>query len=109
LLLFCAHCLHARVLPFTHTLTRSLSDDPGFARLNIGRFVPIVQVYDETVRFVKSWSFSLFYSGTLIFLAFILFPDSCFIRSSRYSSSWFIWYHAWLLICGIAVFMLYYS
>ena len=29
LLLFCAHCLYARVVLFTHTLTRSLSDDPG--------------------------------------------------------------------------------
>ena len=50
LLLFCAHCLHARAVLFTHTLTRSLSDDPGFARPDIGRFVSIVQVFDETVR-----------------------------------------------------------
>ena len=37
LLLFCAHCLHARAVLFTHTLTRSLSDDPEFARPEIGR------------------------------------------------------------------------
>ena len=43
LLLFCAHCLYKRALPFTHTLTRSLSDDPGFARPDIGRFVFIVR------------------------------------------------------------------
>jgi len=59
-----------------HTLTRSLSDDPEFARPGIGRFVSIVQVFDETVRYAKSWSFSLFDSGILIFLIFILFPDS---------------------------------
>ena len=29
---------------YTHTLTRSLSDDPGFARPDIGRYVSIVQV-----------------------------------------------------------------
>ena len=39
LLLSCAHCLYARAFPFTHTLTRSLSDDPRFARPDIGRFV----------------------------------------------------------------------
>jgi len=36
LLLFCAHCLYARALPFTHILIRSLSDDPEFARPDIG-------------------------------------------------------------------------
>jgi len=86
LLLFCAHCLHARALLFTHTLTRSLSDDPGFARPDIGCFVSIVQVFVEIVRFAKSWSFSLFDSGILIFLFFILFPDSRYIRFSCYSS-----------------------
>ena len=59
LLLFCAHCLYARAVLFTDTLTRSLSDDPGFARPNIGRFVAIVQVFDETVRFARSWTLSL--------------------------------------------------
>ena len=43
LLLFCAHCLYAQAVLFTHTLTRSLSDDPGFARPDIGRFVSIVR------------------------------------------------------------------
>jgi len=81
LLLFCAHCLHARTLPFTHTITRSLFDDPGFVRPDIGRFVSIVQVFVGIVRFAKSWSFSLFDSGILIFLTFILFLDSHYIRS----------------------------
>ena len=44
LLLFYAHCLYARVSSL-HTLTRSLSDDPGFARPDIGHFVSIVQVF----------------------------------------------------------------
>ena len=42
-LLFCAHCLYARAVLFTHTLTRSLSDDPGFTRPDIGRFVSIAR------------------------------------------------------------------
>ena len=37
LLLVYAHCLYARAFPFTHTLTRSRSDEPGFARPDIGR------------------------------------------------------------------------
>ena len=86
LLLFYAHCLYAWALPFTYILTRSLSDDPGFARPDIGYFVSIVQVFVETVRFAKSWSFSLFDSGILIFLAFILFLDSRYIRFNCYSS-----------------------
>ena len=71
--------------------------------------------YDSGVRwdcsrsFAKSWSFSLFDSGILIFLAFILFPDSRYIRFSCYSSSLFIWYHAWMLICDITIIMIYYS
>ena len=50
LLFIYAHCLYARALLFIHTLTRSLSDAPRFARPDIGRFVSIVQVFDETVR-----------------------------------------------------------
>jgi len=72
--------------PLYTTLTGSLSDDPGFARPDIGRFVSIVQVFVETVRFAKSWSFSLFDSSILILLAFILFPNSRYIRFSCYSS-----------------------
>jgi len=71
---------------YTHTLTRSLSDDPRFARPDIGRFVSVVQVFVETVHFAKSWSFSLFDSGILIFLSFMLFPNSRYIRFSCYSS-----------------------
>jgi len=66
-------------------------------------------VFIEAIRFAKNWSFSLFDSGILIFFAFILFPDSRYIRFSRYSSSWFIWYRAWMLICDIAVIMIKYS
>ena len=64
----------------THS-PRSLSDDPGFARPDIGQFVSNVQVFVEAVRFANSWSFFLFYSGTFIFLAFVLFPDSCYVSS----------------------------
>jgi len=71
---------------YTHTLTRSLSNDPGFARPDIGRFVSVVQMFVETVCFTKSWSFSLFDSSILILLTFLLFPDSRYIRFSCYSS-----------------------
>ena len=40
--------------PLYTTLTRSFSDDARFARPDIGRFVSIVQVYDETVRFADA-------------------------------------------------------
>ena len=106
---YLVHIVYMHELSPLHTLTRSLSDDPGFVRPDIGRFVSIAQVFDETVRFAKSWIFSLFDFGILIFLVFILFPDSRYIRFSRYSSSWFIWYHAWMLICDIAVIMIYYN
>ena len=60
---------------YTHTLIRSLSNDLGFARPDIGRFIFVAQVFDETVRFAKRWSFSLFDSDILILLAFILFSN----------------------------------
>ena len=61
--------LYARVLLFTHTLTRSFSDDLEFARPDIGRFVSIVQVFDETVHFARSWTLSLL---ILVFLHFFI-------------------------------------
>ena len=89
--------LYARVLLFTHTLTRSLSDDLGFARPDIGRFVSIVQVFDETVRLARNWTLSLlilvffpFFIPSIIFdscishLASILFLISIEIRCSLY-------------------------
>ena len=71
LLLFCAHCLYTRALPFTHTLIRSLSDDPEFVRPDIGRFVSIVQVFDETIHIARSLSLSLI----LVFLSLL---SSCY-------------------------------
>ena len=67
LLLFYAHCLYARALPFTHTPQVAFWR-PWICTPDIGCFVSIVQVFDETVRFAKSWIFSLFDFGILIFL-----------------------------------------
>ena len=64
---------------------------------------------DETIYIARNWSFSLSYSGILISLFFLLFPDSRYIRFSYYSSSLFIWYHAWMFIYDIAVIMIHYS
>ena len=68
ILLLFVHIVYMHEQSSLHTLTRSLSDDPEFVRPDIGRFVSIVQVFDGTVRFAKSWSFSLFDSGILSFL-----------------------------------------
>ena len=77
-----AHCFFRTSFSPLHTHSLwSRSDDPGFARPDIGRLVSFVQVFVEAVCFANSWSFFLFYSGTLIFLAFILLPDSCHISS----------------------------
>ena len=82
LIIIYAHCSSARAFSPLHTHSPwSRSDDPGFARPDIGRLVSFVQVFVEAVCFANSWSFFLFYSGTLVFLAFILFPDSCHISS----------------------------
>ena len=68
---------------FTHTLTRSLSDDSEFVRPDIGRFVSIIQVFDETVFFAKSWSFSLFDSSILILSYFpVIFLFSIYVLDS---------------------------
>jgi len=89
LLLFCAHCLYARAVLFTHTLTRSLSDDPEFACPDIGRFVSIVQVFDETVRFARSWTLS-FDSGILSFLFSCYYFWFMYITLGFYSIPYFI-------------------
>ena len=45
----------ARALSPLHTHSPwSRSDDPGFARPDIGRLVSYVQVFDETVRLARS-------------------------------------------------------
>ena len=92
LLLLYAPGLYARVFPFTHTLTRSLSDDPGFARPDIGRLFYCADVH-ETVRLARnrtlSLSFSLsFDSGILSFLY------SCYYSLIPV-------YHPWLLFCSL--------
>jgi len=48
------HIVYMHEYSSLHTLTRSLSDDPEFARPDIGCFVPIVQVFDEIICFARS-------------------------------------------------------
>ena len=91
LLLFCAHCLYARALLFTHTLTRSLSDDPGFARADIGQFVSTVQLFDETVRDASRragaspYSIPVFLSFFPSYYFLILFIPDSFVIPVLYS------------------------
>jgi len=88
--------------PFTHTLIRLLPTTRGS---HVQDF--LVTLYFSgvrvIVRFARSWSLSLlvlvFYS-LLSFCYFLIF--SIHIRFSLYSS-FFIWYHAWMLICDIVV------
>ena len=87
-LLFCAHCVYARALPFTHTHLpgRFLTTLDLHVQILDGLFLLFRCLMRLIVCFAKSWSFSLFDSGILILLAFILFPDSQYIRFSCYSS-----------------------
>ena len=85
LLLFCAHCLYARALPFAHTLSRSLSDDPEFARPDIGRFISIVQVFEETVRFANPYSILVFLSFLSSYYFLILVISDSFVIPVLYS------------------------
>ena len=105
--LFYAHCLHARAVLFTHTLTRSLSDDPGFTRPDIGRFVAIVQVFDETVRFARSWILSLLILVFLHFLIPVIILWFRYIILTFYFIPYFIWDSCVALICIIAVISYY--
>jgi len=100
--------MHEQSSLYTHTLTRSLSDDPGFARPDIGRFISIVWCLVRPYILREAWV-SLSDSGILISLSFLLFPYSWYIGFSCYSTFSFIWYHAWMLICDIAVIMFHYS
>ena len=47
--------------------------------------------------------FLSFGSDILFSLVFLLFPDSWYISDSVFIPVLFIWYHAWMLICNIAV------
>ena len=82
LLLLCAHCLYARVLLFTHTHSLGTFWQRWICTSRYWMLSYIVQVFDENVRFTRSWSFSLFDSGILISIVFLLFPDSRCISDS---------------------------
>jgi len=71
-------------------------------------FYYIDQVFVEIVRFAMTQSFSLFGSGILSSLLFILFPDSPYIITSCHYISMFIYYHMWMLICDIAVIVIHF-
>ena len=87
----------------THTLTRSLSDDPRFVRLDIGRFVSMVQVFDETVRFGRAgaspYSIPVFLSFLSSYYFLILVISDSFVILFLYSYDIM---HG-MLICIIAV------
>ena len=63
----------------THTLTRSLSDDPGFARLDIGRFVLLCRCSMRLYILQGAW---VLLSLILVFSYLPVIPDSTFVAFS---------------------------
>ena len=72
LLLFCAHCLYARAVLFTHTHQVAFWR-PWICTSRYWMLCFIVQVFDETVRFARSWILSpfLFWYSNLSHLSII--------------------------------------
>ena len=105
LLMLYAPCLYARALPFTHTLTRSLSDDPGFACPDIGRLFYCADVQwdcttceePDSLSFILSFLYSCYYSLILVYHPWLLF---CSLFHSR---------SCVVFICTIAVILDYYG
>ena len=96
--------VHEHLFLYTHT-HQVASDDHGFARPGI--FLDTFLYYSGVrviVCFTRSWSFSLFVSGILtsFYSFFFTFLDSC-ISDSAFILILFVWYHALMLICDIAV------
>ena len=80
---------------------------PWICTPDIGCFISLIRCWwARTLR--KDQSFSLFDSGILISLLFIIFPDSLYIIISCRSIFLFIYYHVWMIVCDIAVTMIYY-
>ena len=92
LIIIYAHCSLHELFPLHTHSPWSRSDDPGFARPDIGRFVSVVQVFDETVHNARSLSSSLFLvsSSLLYFCHFLILPLS---PSAAIFLSLFICYH----------------
>ena len=108
LIIIYAHCSSARAFPFTHTLTRSRSDDPGFARPDIGRFVSVVQMFFALIYNARSLSPSLFLvsSSLLYFCHFLILSLSL---SAAIFLSLFIAIIVIVIICIIAMILDYYD
>jgi len=77
---------------FIYILTRSVSDDSGFAHPNIRCFIILIRCSMRP----RSWSFSLSYSGILIyFYSCCYLFDSLYIRLSCHSIS-----YSYVIMCG---------
>ena len=73
------HCFYARAVPFyTHTLTMVAFWRPWICT---SRYWTVCRCSLRLYASTNSWSFFLFSSGTFIFLPFVLFPISRYIRS----------------------------
>ena len=85
----------------THTLIRSLQTIRTFRILDAFWYCSGVHVI---VRFARSWSFLSFWFWILasFYSCFCTFLDLC-ISDSVFIPVLFIWYHAWMFICDIAV------
>jgi len=109
MLLLYTHCLYARAPSlFLYTLIGSLSDDHEFARSD-WIFYSIVQVFDETVHDCEELESLSTYSGIHIPLIFSVIFWFSLYHYQLSSISLLIYYHVWILICDIAVIIIYYS
>ena len=110
ILLLFTFFLYMSTFLFTHTLIRSLLTTlDSHVQDFFDNFLYCLGVR-VIVRFVRSWSFFLFDSGILtsFYSCFCTFLDSC-ILESVFIQFFFAWYHTWMLICHIAVILIYQS
>jgi len=100
---YCLCCYYTRAFLFTHTLIRSLLT-PWIRTSRVLDIFLYCSGVHVIVRFARRLEFLPFDSGILTsyYSCFYTFLDFMYIRFSLYSSS-FMWYHAWMLLCDIAV------
>jgi len=96
--------LYTSTFSITHTLIRSLLMTLDSHVQGVGHLLILFR-HSCDRRLVRCRSFPLIDSGIRVSYVFLLFHDSryIYIRFSLYFSSLFIWYHAWILVCNIAV------
>ena len=103
------HIVYMHELSLTQTPTRSISDDPGFARPDIGRLFLLCRCSVRLYALRGTWVLSLLFWYSCIFLFLLLFFDSgilplasisfltsfeimCSLYMYYCSDRWFLWF-----------------